>query len=106
MSRFLFISMLKHVSKSIHLDRHCVVWPVRYEHQAYGFVTMHCRKEISFPELENEFIAHVIDDIALALFSHETALKLKVERDFNQEIIDTIQALCGINQPLRYDCIF
>lgn len=73
--------------------RHCVVWPVRYEHRAYGFVTMHCRKEISFPDLENEFIAHVIDDIALALFSHETALKLKVERDFNQEIIDTIQAL-------------
>jgi PAS domain S-box-containing protein len=75
------------------LEGHCVVWPVRYEHRVYGFVTMHCRQEISFPELENEFIAHVIDDIALALFSHETALKLKVERDFNQEIIDTIQAL-------------
>ncbi len=75
------------------LDRHCLVWPVRYEHRAYGFVTMHCRKEIRFPEVENEFIAHVIDDIALALFSHETAQNLKVERDFNQEIIDTIQAL-------------
>ncbi len=74
-------------------DRHCVVWPVRYKHRVYGFVTMHCRNEISFPELEKEFITHVIDDITLALFSHETALKLKVERDFNKEIIDTIQAL-------------
>jgi len=74
-------------------DRHCVVWPVRYEHRAYGFVSMHCDSEIRFPELEKEFIVHVIDDITLALFSHETALKLKVERDFNKEIIDTIQAL-------------
>jgi PAS domain S-box-containing protein len=74
-------------------DRHCVVWPVRYEHRAYGFVTMHCDKEIRFPQLENEFVKHAIDDIALALFSHETALKLKVERDFNKEIVDTIQAL-------------
>ena len=74
-------------------DRHCVIWPVRYEHRAYGFVIMHCDNEIKFPELEEEFVSHVIDDITLALFSHETALKLKVERDFNKEIIDTIQAL-------------
>ncbi len=74
-------------------DRHCVIWPVRYEHRSYGFVIMHCDNEIKFPELEEEFISHVIDDITLALFSHETALKLKIERDFNKEIIDTIQAL-------------
>lgn len=74
-------------------DRHCVVWPVRYEHLTYGFVAMHCSNEITFPDLKKEFISQVIDDITLALYSHETSLKLKVERDFNKEIIDTIQAL-------------
>ncbi|TKB24489.1 PAS domain S-box protein [Desulfopila sp. IMCC35006] len=72
---------------------HCMVWPVGYQQRIYGFVVMHCREQINICELKNEFICHVIDDIALALFSQDTALKLKVERDFNKEIIDSIQAL-------------
>lgn len=74
-------------------DLHCMVWPVGYQQRNYGFVVMHCREQINRCELKNEFICHVIDDIALALFSQDTALKLKVERDFNKEIIDSIQAL-------------
>ena len=74
-------------------DLHCMVWPVGYQHRNYGFVVMHCREQINGRELKNEFICHVIDDIALALFSQDTAVKLKVERDFNKEIIDSIQAL-------------
>jgi len=80
-------------------DRHCVVWPVKYLHSTYGFVAMHCGNKISFSDLKKEFIAHVIDDIALALFSQETALKLKIERDFNKEIVDTIQALMVTIRP-------
>ncbi len=72
---------------------HCMVWPVGYQHRTYGFVVMHCREQINICELKNEFICHVVDDIALALFSQDTALKLKVERDFNKEIVDSIQAL-------------
>ena len=70
-----------------------IVWPVGYQQRTYGFVVMHCREQINSCELKNEFTCHVIDDIALALFSQDTALKLKVERDFNKEIIDSIQAL-------------
>lgn len=80
-------------------DRHCVVWPVRYLHRTYGFVAMHCGNKIGFSDLKKEFIAHVIDDITLALFSQETAQKLKIERDFNKEIVDTIQALMVTISP-------
>jgi PAS domain S-box-containing protein len=60
---------------------------------------MHHRHKISFSTLKKEFIAHVIDDIGLALFSQETALKLKIERDFNKEIVDTIQAMMVTIRP-------
>jgi PAS domain S-box-containing protein len=71
----------------------CVLCPVGYQHKVYGFVAMHCREQIDMCDLKQEFIAHVIDDIALALYSQDTARKLKIERDFNKEIVDTIQAL-------------
>jgi len=80
-------------------NRHCIVWPVRYEHRAYGFVAIHGDNEISFPDLKKEFIADILDDTTLALYSHETAMNLKVERDFNKEIIDTIQALMVTISP-------
>lgn len=80
-------------------DHHCVIWPVRYRHHTYGFVAMHCSSAIHFSEQDREFIAHIIDDVALALFSQETALKLKIERDFNKEIVDTIQALMVTISP-------
>ncbi len=73
-------------------DHYCMVWPVGYQTRAYGFVIIHCGEKIK-GQLKNEFIAHVIDDIGLAIFSQDTALKLKIERDFNKEIIDTVQAL-------------
>ena len=70
-----------------------MVCPVGYQHKVYGFVAMHCRENINICDLKQEFIAHIIDDIALALYSQDTARKLKIERDFNKEIVDTIQAL-------------
>lgn len=78
---------------------HCMVWPVGYQHRSYGFVVMHCGEQFNISELKNEFICHVIDDIALALFSQDTALKLKAERDFNKEIVDSIQALMVSIRP-------
>ncbi len=72
---------------------HCMVWPVCYQHRTYGFVVMYCREQMNRCGIQNDFIRHVIDDIALALFSQDTTLKLKAERDFSKEIIDSIQAL-------------
>ncbi len=77
----------------------CVVWPVRYQHRTYGFVAMHCREHINICDLKIEFIAHVIDDIALALYSQDTVRTLKIQRDFNKDIVDTIQALMVTISP-------
>jgi PAS domain S-box-containing protein len=77
----------------------CVVCPVSYKQRRYGFVAMHCKEQINICELKKEFIAHVIDDIALALYSQDTARKLKIERDFNKEVVDTIQALMVTIRP-------
>jgi PAS domain S-box-containing protein len=80
-------------------DYNCAIWPVGYQQRTYGFVAMHCQDKINICDLKKEFIAHVIDDIALALYSQDTAQKLKIERDFNKEIIDTIQALMVTIRP-------
>lgn len=77
----------------------CVVWPVAYQDFTYGFVALHCEEPIDAPGPKKEFVAHVIDDIALALYSQDTARKLKIERDFNKDIVDTIQALMVTISP-------
>jgi PAS domain S-box-containing protein len=77
----------------------CAIWPVGYQHLSYGFVAMHCEEQINAGGLKKEFIAHIIDDIALALYSQDTARKLKIERDFNKDIVDTIQALMVTISP-------
>ncbi len=80
-------------------NHYCLAWPVAYRHRTYGFVVMHCQQKEIICELKTELISPVIDDIALALYSRDTALKLKIERDYNKEIIDTIQALMVTISP-------
>ncbi len=76
----------------------CLVWSVGYQARTYGFVIINCQEQIK-GQLKNEFVAHIIDDVGLAIFSQDTALKLKIERDFNKEIIDTVQALMVTISP-------
>ena len=78
---------------------HCAVWPIAYNNNKYGFIAMHCREDFNLGELKGEFISHVMDDLALAIYSQDTTLKLKSERDFNKEIVDTIQALMVSIRP-------
>lgn len=78
---------------------HCVVWPVNFQNNNYGFIALHCREEFNLGELKGEFISHVMDDLALAIYSQDTTLELKSERDFNKEIVDTIQALMVTIRP-------
>jgi len=87
------------VGKDKFLTYNCAIWPVVYQDKIYGFVAMHCEEQVSTCHLKTEFIAHVIDDIALALYSQDTARKLKIERDFNKDIVDTIQALMVTISP-------
>ncbi|MFT5702355.1 MAG: PAS domain S-box-containing protein [Desulforhopalus sp.] len=78
---------------------HCAIWPIAYQNRRYGFIAMHCQEEFNLDELKGEFISNVMDDLALAIYSQDTTLKLKSERDFNKEIVDTIQALMVTIRP-------
>lgn len=78
---------------------HCAVWPIAYHDHRYGFIAMHCLEEFNLGELKGEFTSQVMGDLALAIYSQETTLKLKNERDFNKEIVDTIQALMVSIRP-------
>ena len=74
-------------------DHYCLVCPLDYKERQFGFIALHCGQKDKICELNRSFIESVADDIALALYSQETSLRLKQERDFNREIIDSIQAL-------------
>ncbi len=76
-----------------------LVWPVGYQGRFYGFVTLHQQGGLVLNQQKKECIGHIIDDIALAIFALDTAQKLKIERDFNKEIVDTIQALMVTISP-------
>lgn len=81
-------------------DEHqCLIWPVGYRERSYGFIVLHCRGRLRSDQLKKEFIASIIDDIALALFSLDMAIELQFELEFNKEIVDTIQALMVTISP-------
>ena len=87
------------VQSGISSDHNYLIWPVLYQQQFYGFVVMQCPHVIELNDLRQEFIDHVIADITFAVFTLDTALKLKDERDFNKDIVDTIQALMVTISP-------
>lgn len=80
-------------------NHYCLVWPVTYRDRRYGFLAMHCREKDKICTINQDIISSVIDEVALALYSHDNALRLQHERDFNRDIIDTIQALMVTIRP-------
>lgn len=83
---------------AIPFDKH-LLWPIGYRDYNFGFIYLHCNTKNQITSLKIKFIRDVINDIGFALFSQETARRLKEERDFNKEIIDTIQALMVTIHP-------
>lgn len=79
--------------------RYSLAWPVIYQNHRYGFVVMHCDIDPHFTGFLESFFNNIINDVAQALYSQEMALNLKMERDFNKEIVDTIQALMVTIRP-------
>ena len=77
----------------------CHLWPIRYKDSHYGFICMLFPAALTDALPKHQFMKEFLDCIGLAFFSQETALKLKAERDFNKEIIDTIQALMVTIHP-------
>ncbi len=73
--------------------RACSAWPLKYKGIEYGVISFHSEKENFFNRKEVSFLQTVISDITLALRSQEINQQMQIERDFNREIIETMQAL-------------
>ncbi len=71
----------------------CSAWPLIYKGKEFGVISIHSENKSCFNERETSFLETVIADIALALYSQAIALTMQIERDFNREIVDTMQAL-------------
>ncbi|MBU0665247.1 MAG: PAS domain S-box protein [Proteobacteria bacterium] len=73
--------------------RSCSSWPLLHKGYEYGVINIHSDQAGVFTESEVDFLSLVIADISLALYSQEMRSRLEIERDFNREIVDTVQAL-------------
>lgn len=70
-----------------------ISWPLISNNHEYGTLTIHSTNPDGFNGSEFDFIANVTADLSLALYVDETARRLRLEKDFNSEIVGTVQAL-------------
>lgn len=73
--------------------RSCSIWPLSHQDFIYGVVALFSTQPDSFSPDELEFLETTVADLSLTLYAHDVSVQLKFERDFNTEIIDSIQAL-------------
>lgn len=73
--------------------RSCSSWPLTYKGTEFGVISIHSEKVGCFTSEEISFLKTVIADISLALYSQSINQRMQIERDFNREIVDTMQAL-------------
>ena len=71
----------------------CGVWPLICRDHFYGVFLIYSSMADGFNSGEITFLDNAISDMALKIYSHDVTAQLQLERDFNTEIIDTIQAL-------------
>lgn len=69
------------------------VYPLTHHDSIYGVVLIFSDDADAFPMMETDLLDTTIADLSLLLYTHDVAVQLKFETDFNKEIIDTIQAL-------------
>lgn len=67
--------------------------PLAHHGFIYGVVVIYSCLADGFPDSEVELLHSTVADLSLALYAHDVSVQLQFERDFNTEIIDTIQAL-------------
>lgn len=73
--------------------RSCSSWPLQHKGYEFGVISIHSDRVNAFTESEIEFLELVIADISLAMYSQEMRRRLEIERDFNREIVETVQAM-------------
>ena len=75
------------------IPKSCGVWPLIFQDHFYGIFVIYSNLADGFNDRESAFLDSSISDMAHKLYSHDVSAQLQLERDFNTEIIDTIQAL-------------
>jgi PAS domain S-box-containing protein len=73
--------------------RSCSAWPLHYKGKEFGVLSIHSEKVNCFTQDETSFLKTVAADISLALYSQDITQQMMVEREFNREIVNTMQAL-------------
>lgn len=68
-------------------------WPLVSNGREYGVLTIYSTNPHAFQGAELDFVSNILADISLTMYLDETAKRLNQQRDFNAEIIDTVQAL-------------
>jgi len=71
----------------------CGSWPLIHDRHHYGVLTLHSIHPAGFIGIELDFIANVAATISRALSMRHTTHHLRLEQDFNCEIVQTVQAL-------------
>jgi PAS domain S-box-containing protein len=71
----------------------CGSWPLVHNQQQYGVLTIHSICADGFTGIEQDFIANVVATLSRALYLRDTSHHLRIEQDFNCEIVQTVQAL-------------
>ena len=74
-------------------SRSCGSWPLVHDRQQYGVLTIHSICVDGFTGIELDFVANVIATISRALYLCYTSQHLRIEHEFNREIVQTVQAL-------------
>jgi len=83
------LDALSHITGS----RSCGSWPLEHDNNRYGVLTIHSIREQGLTGIELDFIANVVATISRALYLRHTSRHLRMEQDFNCEIVQTVQAL-------------
>ncbi|MGD9947027.1 MAG: PAS domain S-box protein [Desulfobulbus sp.] len=71
----------------------CGSWPLVHDQDKYGVLTIHSIRANGFTGIELDFVANVVATISRALYLRHTSRHLRLEQDFNCEIVQTVQAL-------------
>ncbi len=71
----------------------CTIWPLSHQDFVYGVIAIFSGQADAFVPSELKLLETTVADLALTLYAHDVSVQLQFERDFNNEIIDSIQAL-------------
>lgn len=74
-------------------SRSCGSWPLVHDTDSFGVLTIHSIRSNGFHDIELDFIANIVATISRTLYLFHTSRHLRMEQDFNYEIVQTVQAL-------------